>query len=450
MASEYFLLRQIEQIITASHLAEYNWLKANKEDKVARLKWLTRHHDGQIRQRAVLCLGAMRESSALPEFIERANDWAEPIRRSARQCIRKFLLSEYVDNLVKVLPAFWKLLDCQRDQHQKLVDDILEFLAKPENRSALFNGLQSSDKSVARCSLHVLNERELFPPMEVLRRAIEHTDPMVRLRSVRYQLNKSDLTDMEIFQRFLKDPFVPIKQATLQYAIDYSIDIPHSTLVLLSFDSNALVRQRTLRLLAARNIDPTNIYLEALQSPKATAPKKRVALLGLDELKHPDVVDWATLCLDRRHPGIYMGALQVLMQHCGNTVQSILLEAFTHPSAKVGKFALKLRDRHKVFLTLTDVQYCMNNTQSIKGWRLCFSLASRLNKWDWLIFLFSNIKQDNGQLSNEYLEYWINQFNCSGIEPSEKQKTRLLFLWNDIYHFINRSKREMKCFLSLL
>ncbi|KMJ44297.1 hypothetical protein AB204_15195 [Xenorhabdus khoisanae] len=448
MASEYFLLRQIGQILVMSRFTGYKWDKVDEEDTIAWLKQLTRHHNGQIRQRAVLCLGIMREISALPEFIERANDWAEPIRRAARQCIRKFLLPEQAGNLVKMLPEFWSLLDCQRDQHKKLVDEVLEFLAKPENRRALLNGLRSTDKSVARCSLHILCERELFSPMEIVACAIEHTDPMVRLRAVQYQLSKSDFTDMAVFRCFLNDPFVPIKQSTLQYIIDYYLDIPQSTLVFLLFDGNALVRQRTVKLLAVRNIDPTNIYLEALQSTKATVSKKRIALLGLDELGHPDVVKWANCCLDRHHPGIYMGALQVLMKHRGDTVRNILLEAFTHPSVKVGKLALKLRDKHKVLLTLTDVQRCMDEMQSIKGSRLCFSLARRLNKWDWLIFILSNVKQDNGQLSNEFLEYWINQFNCSGVAPSEKQKARLLLLWDEISHFINWSHREMECFLS--
>ncbi|MBD2802754.1 hypothetical protein ID854_20495 [Xenorhabdus sp. M] len=69
MASEYFLLRQIEKIIMTSHPHEYRYFGVDKKDTAEALKGLSRHHNGQIRQRAVLGLGAMHEVSALPELI---------------------------------------------------------------------------------------------------------------------------------------------------------------------------------------------------------------------------------------------------------------------------------------------------------------------------------------------------------------------------------------------
>ncbi|CDL84182.1 hypothetical protein [Xenorhabdus szentirmaii] len=124
------------------------------------------------------------------------------------------------------------------------------------------------------------------------------------------------------------------------------------------------------------------------------------------------------------------------------------VEAFIHPSVKVGKCALKLRDRKKIFITLTEVQNCLCEGQSEKKCRLYFSLARRLNKWDCLIFILSNLQGDRRQLSNEYLEYWINQFNCSGIPPTVKQKEIISLLMASASHLISRYQKELKCFLS--
>ena len=80
MASEYFLLKQIEQLLIGANNSY--WSLANHDPllETARLKILTQHYNGHIREKAVLCLGLMREISALPELIMRANDWAEPVR----------------------------------------------------------------------------------------------------------------------------------------------------------------------------------------------------------------------------------------------------------------------------------------------------------------------------------------------------------------------------------
>ncbi|MBD2802755.1 HEAT repeat domain-containing protein [Xenorhabdus sp. M] len=347
-----------------------------------------------------------------------------------------------------MLPDLWRLLGCQRDQHQGLVYEVLAFLSIPQNRWALLEGLRSHDKRVSRCVVAVLCEHELCSPIEMVKYASDHTDPMTRLRAVQHQLRQPDFTETEIIQRLLKDQFAPIKQAVLQYLIDYSVGIPQPALVALLFDSNTLVRQRAAKILAAREIDSARIYLDILQSDVATVSERCAALVGLNELKHPDAVDWATRSLDRNYPRVYMAALHILVENGGEMARDHLFEAFIHPSVKVGKCALKLRDRKKIFITLTEVQNFLCEGQSEKKCRLYFSLARRLNKWDCLIFILSNLQGDRRQLSNEYLEYWINQFNCSGIPPTVKQKEIISLLMASASHLISRYQKELKCFLS--
>ncbi|WP_158783403.1 hypothetical protein [Pantoea sp. BAV 3049] len=68
MASEYFIRRQLDALMEEPTNRDDGLWVRTEQDPVKKLEQLTRHHNGRIRQRAVLCLGLMHEVSTLPSF----------------------------------------------------------------------------------------------------------------------------------------------------------------------------------------------------------------------------------------------------------------------------------------------------------------------------------------------------------------------------------------------
>ncbi len=425
MASEYFLLKQIEQLLVG--INNSYWSLANHDPLVetARLKILTQHYNGHIREKAVLCLGLMREISALPELIMRANDWAEPVRRAARQSIRRLLTAENTLQFRENLPDFIGLLNCSRDNHQILVDEILNFLSRPDNKSVLFDGLFSINKNVARLSLNILIERRLFPQQQIFHEAMRNSDPLVRVIAAKYQLRDAQQINKETINTLLKDSFAPLKQITLQYIIDNQLIISCSQLSILLFDRNVLVRQRSGRLLMEQDIDPKAIYLDAYNTPDSRVSKRKIALLGLDEHHYQNIIEIAERSIDERYSSLYISALKIIIRHKPDDARTILFSAICHSSIFIAKAAVRIFFQQKIYLTLAELQISLKKSPSTAHVSLYYSLARKINKWDWIIFILDNSNADNSQLTQEHIYNWINYFNRSWIKPNTKQKERI-------------------------
>lgn len=425
MASEYFLLKQIEQLLVGMNNSY--WSLANRDPVVetARLKILTQHYNGYIREKAVLCLGLMREISALPELIIRVNDWAEPVRRAARQSIKRLLTANNIIEFRDNLPDFIGLLNCSRDNHQILIDEILNFLSLPDNKSVLFDGLFSINKNVARLSLNILIERRLFPQKQIFHEAMRNSDPLVRMMAAKYQLTVTQQVDEAIINDLLEDSFAPIKQIVLQYIIDNQLIISCSQLSRLLFDKNALVRQRVARLLTEQRVDPKVIYLDAYNAPDSRVLKRKIALLGLNEHHYKNIVEIAERCMDEHYSSLYICALKITILHKRDEARDMLFSALCHPSVIIAKAAVRIFFRQKIYLTLAELQNCLKKMSSITHLSLYYSLARKLNKWDWIIFILDNSNMDNSQLTQEYIYNWINNFNHSWIAPNAKQKEKI-------------------------
>lgn len=246
----------------------------------------------------------------------------------------------------------------------------------------------------------------------------------------------------------LKDPFAPIKQMVLQYIIDHALVVSHSSLACLLFDKNSLVRQRAARLLSEQNIDPVLRYLDVFNSPNSLASKRKIALLGLDEHNYHDVITFAEYCIGDSYPGIYISALKIIVQRKGDDARSTLFDALCHPSRVIAKVALRIFYQRRVYLTLAEIQLCLQQAPSIAHIPLYYSLAHKLNKWDWLIFILSNADTDNTQLTQEHINHWGYNFNRSGIIPTANQKEQLRYLFDKNPEVISKRQQQLDFFLS--
>ncbi|MEQ9884539.1 HEAT repeat domain-containing protein [Pectobacterium brasiliense] len=445
MASYDLLLYQLEKLV-ASPDNYYRPAQADALGSASHLITLTRHYNGHIRQRAVLCLGFMNEVSALPALIERVNDWAEPIRRAAKQSVRLLLTSDNTASFVANLPAIFWLLQCQREDHQPLVEEIVGFLSEEAHAPSLFAGLCSEDKTVARLSLDILAERERFPLKQIFGQAMLHHDPLVRANAVRYLLSADKVVDRDVLTILLKDSFAPIKQVALQYVIDNAFPVSESQLIVLLFDKNALVRQRASALLRERNDDPVAHYLAALDRA-STVTVRKTTLWGLDEHRYDGIVALAGRNLDERYPSLYYSALRILILRTGDDARERLLDSLRNPSIAITKVARKLFYQQKVYLSLSELQCCLDSASSREHVEVYYFLAHKLNKWDWLVFLLDNAKSENTAFTQAGVAYWVQRFNRSGMLPNTRQQARLRTLLDENPHVISRDSPYIALFL---
>lgn len=401
MATEYYLLRQLEMMMADPENWDYSY--SNETDPPKRLECLTRHYNGHIRQRAVLCLGLMKEGEALPSIIKRVNDWVSQVRDAARQSIRQFMTPESAGWLVACLPDFYALLNTRRDNHALLVDEIVSFLARPERCAALMTGLASPQKDVARHALALLLEHHLLAVDVIFESTRRHKNAAVRLAAARALLAQPELITQERLLTLLKDRYAPVKQATLAHVTDEARDVPVSLLLELLCDRNEVVRKRAAKLLIARGQPVLAHYLSIFDDENQKLSWRRIALSGLDEQKYENVLALAADCLKSRNKALCKTALQITVYHLQENAREVLLEAMAHPAYPVAIFAFRNFVKLKLYIRLSDIQQNQLVAPSVKHQRLYFSLAARLNRSDRLQFLLMNADNADAALLRQML-----------------------------------------------
>jgi len=426
MATEYYLRRQLEVMMADPKNWDYSY--SNETDPRKRLECLTRHYNGHIRQRAVLCLGLMKEGEALPSVIKRVNDWASQVRDAARQSIRQFMTPESAGWLVACLPDFYALLNTRRDNHVLLVDEIVSFLARPEHCAALMSGLVSPKNDVARYAQALLLEHQLLAADVIFESTCRHKNAAVRLAAARALLAQPESVTQERLLALLKDRYAPVKQAALNHVIDEARDVPVSLLLELLCDRNEVVRKRAARLLIAGGQPVIAHYLSIFGDENQKISRRRIALSGLDEQKYENVLALAADYLKSTNKALCKTALQITVHGLQEDAREVLLEAMAHPAYPVAIFACRYFVKLKLYIRLSDIQQNQAVSPSVKHQQLYFSLAARLNRWDRLQFLLMNAESADTELLRQALNNGSHELTHTYHEPSREQKKVLLAL----------------------
>ncbi|WP_435928951.1 HEAT repeat domain-containing protein [Dryocola sp. BD613] len=428
MSMEYFLLRQLEKLMAEPSNRD-DWFDQKPDpDPAKRLEQLTRHYNGRIRERAVLCLGFMRKGAALPVLIERANDWVMQVRRAARMSLQQFMNPQDAHLLVGCLPNFFALLSGGRDDHQKLVDEIVHFLTLPENLNQLVNGLAAKEKEVSRAALRILLEQKCFSVDVIFQKISRHDDVLVRFMGARALFLHPERLTPETLSYLLKDSYAPVKQLTLQYIIDEKRIISPVQLMPLLIDRNELVRKRAARLLDASGISPVEYYRSVFNDLSRKAADRGAALMGLDEQKYSGAVALALTCRDLKQPRLYRTALHVLVRNLQEDAREYLLEALVHPTYSTAKIAMRQIVKLKLYISPGEIQQSLAAASGSKHPGLYYALANRLSLWDSLIFLLTAKKDMESQYIQEAIAAWEKRSCGLSLKPSQSQKSQLLAL----------------------
>ncbi len=148
------------------------------------LIFLSGHHNGYVREAAVIGLDGLSQTFVLVALRDRLNDWVDQVRRVAAMAMRGFLKVEHAAILVESLDVLSVLERCGRADHQPLLDQIGMILREPAAREHLKVGLASSNQAIRRGCYATLLRAEISSD-EWLTWGLESNDPWIRLHAAR-------------------------------------------------------------------------------------------------------------------------------------------------------------------------------------------------------------------------------------------------------------------------
>jgi HEAT repeat protein len=113
--------------IEKSDLSYYQQ-KFNPEACLVLLAMASFNRDGYVRERAIKQLALTNHPQALTFILLRLGDWVEPVRKTAHNVIRKFLVPRYLNHILKQLFNVQALLNVRRTDLSAIYNEIVAFV----------------------------------------------------------------------------------------------------------------------------------------------------------------------------------------------------------------------------------------------------------------------------------------------------------------------------------
>lgn len=401
----------------------YVQTEADGKFSTVTLRQLTRHHSGYVREKAVAALTVKHDISALGELITSVNDWVKPIHLAATDAVAELLTSENTPHFIVHLPEIRFLTTCRRYDHRAFVDAIGRFLVS-KNLPALYQALYSPERDIRDAVLYTLIEQDQFWEETALLSILDNQDSHLRAIAVEHWLQRNRPLSAELTLRLLQDPWARIRRSVLFYLDEHRQLPPEALYRRLLLDKNALIQQRTRRMLEGKT-DATALWLEVLHDNNASITQRRAALYGLKESHYPDLWAQAEWAYAKSEPGLRKVSLQILVGLEGDDAKPRILETLSSPNPTLVFAAWHVLTRASLSLTLDDVQPLLENPPTPSHRLVYLRLLTLLNKWDWLILLLRTHHQLAEHECDGQCHLWVVQFNRAGISPTSRQRETL-------------------------
>jgi len=152
----------------------------HKRERVADLLCILEGYDGYKRESAARRLGLLGDPTAIPKLIVRVNDWVPQVRDTAREALLRLLVPENAFVFAENLPQIYHLEHCGRDNHEEIIQRVIDFLVLPENKQVLQNAVLSEKPKVARAAVNLLLQHFSEDMEKTVLNCLQHPDVMVR------------------------------------------------------------------------------------------------------------------------------------------------------------------------------------------------------------------------------------------------------------------------------
>lgn len=414
-----------QQILALLDKPWYSYASPGGDGKfiIDTLRELTHHHNGYVREKAVMALALKEDITALGELLSRVNDWVVPIHLAAVDAVMALLTRANVPAFITHLPTIRQLAERRRYDHRDLVHAISRFLVTCD-LPAVQQALNSPVREIRDAALHTLIEQGKLYDEDALLTVLNNRDSTLRAIAVEDWLQHHRALSASLQARLLCDPWVRIRRATLFY-LDEHRQLPPETLHhRLLLDKNALIQQRTRHMLAGR-IDATAFWLTVVASEHYPLVQRCSALYGLKESRYPGITERAQWAYAQGETGLRKAALTILVALEGENAKAQVLDSLADPRLPVALTAWKVLSQAAIRLTADEVQLLMDNPPTPSHRFLYWRLLHLQNKWDWLILLLRNRALLSADELDVERQAWVSQFNQAGIAPTAGQRESL-------------------------
>ncbi len=390
------------------------------------LRELTHHHNGYVREKAVVALALKQDVAALGDLLICVNDWVKPIHLAAVDAVKALLTPANVPAFIAHLPALRQLAARKRYDHREFVQTITHYLVS-HHLPAVQHALASSRRDVRDAALHALIGHDKLHDEAALLQVLANQDSTLRAMAVEDWLSHNRALSASLQTRLLRDPWVRIRRAVLFYLDEHRQLPPEALYCPLLLDKNALIQQRTRRMLEGKK-DATAFWLEVLSSEHFTLTQRRSALYGLKESRYVGITELAQWAYQHQALALRKAALPMLASLKGENARAEVLGSLADAQLAMTLTAWKVLNRSSLILTPDEVQQLLDNPPTPSHRFVYWRLPHLLNKWDWLILLLRNTAQISAGERDAQCHLWVSRFNHAGIAPTPPQRDTLAAL----------------------
>jgi hypothetical protein len=147
---------------------------------------LSRSYSGYERETAVRALRSLRQGSAIPCLLVRANDWVPAVRDAAWRALWNFITDEFAGDWIAALDGVVALQRARRTSPSRLLDAVGALLGKPQHLPSTLRAAAHSSPTVRRFVFEIQCHQALDfeQRMLLLQGAISGEDVLIARRAL--------------------------------------------------------------------------------------------------------------------------------------------------------------------------------------------------------------------------------------------------------------------------
>lgn len=422
-----------EQILELEILIRESWLKFNSDGHdfraAANAAWKlsTLAASGWRREKAVLELANIHDTSALLFILLRLNDWVVEVRKAAERWVLNCEGKIQAAQIVDCIPVLSALLERQQGRSSRFVQSLIGRLATEEVAPALLSRLSALDSRSRRLVFSLLSQSGALRAPEVQVQLLQQPNPILGVMLLkRLKEQASELPDR------LLDYAIASKSAILRRAGLYSMTAPQierfvPLLWKAILDPAQGVREfARYHLLKRASVEDLQARcLSELHGKCSSSRAVAVCILGFHECQGKwDVAqyeEWSS------HPSVRVRTAVMRcyhISHPGEALPWVRRELSSAAESLLGKTALTILLKKPYSLSLTEVVGCLHESRPMAVRLRGFSILRRRGKWEQLPELLKLLHDKRDDLRHQVtlrLVVWLQGFNRSQVQPSRDQ-----------------------------
>jgi HEAT repeat protein len=379
------------------------------------------HRSGHVREAAVRELDRIDDGSELPFLLLRANDWVDNVRSSAKDAIRRRMVSDRFDQFARNIQLVIRLAECGRDKHDEVVQWFIAQLVRSEHESVLHEVIQSPNRWLGRKCFRWATELDGDHRRRLVLVGLRSLDVVLRVQAARQVRLTFPLNELaNILPAMEQDRFMPVRREALIARVERQPDQTIDALETALLDRSASMREFARFYLGKRGrSDFANVYRQAiLRSPQ-------IGLMGLGETGSAEDVTFALPFLSNATVAIRVAAVRLLSNLGGDRFTEELISALQDESKKVTLAACKglwgrtadLSPRRLLEIALTNPHQHVQLAAA--------DLLDRTGTWSAIPFLASLSVHSDERLAARSRELIARRINHVFTAPNLDERRRI-------------------------